>query len=229
MRRVGQRFSVAGPAADVQPRTFATTFPGLTENPISQGGIWLNGATNGTLWGDVRTTPGLATGNNISASPPYDDPTAVLSGPWGRVQSAEATVVVSASPSSFQEVELRLLTTITPGRIVGYEVLFSVDPGNPYVDIERWDGGTVRSAFVSLVPGGFIVAPQALVTGNRIRATVDLNGRISAYANYGSGWVFIVAGTDTTYRSGAPGIGFFSTVTAGDFGMSAFSCEAKAA
>jgi hypothetical protein len=178
-------------------------------------------------WQDVRCTPGHAFGVGSSPAPPYNDPTAVLSGTWGPTQTVEATVIVPASPSGSQEVELRLLTQVTPNRIVGYEVLFSVTSNN-YVDIERWGGGTNLSDFTSLVPGGFVKSPRPLVTGNRIKATVTSAGLISAYIDYGSGYQLIVQGTDTTYTSGAPGMGFFqsnSTGSMSDFGLSSFSAS----
>src|SRR6185436_16870191 len=122
-----------------EANSYSTNFA-LTENPISENGRWINGGTTGVNWHNVQCTPGHAFGvGPQSPAPPYDDPTAVLTGTWGRTQTVEATVIVPASPSGSAEVELRVLTTITPGRIVGYEVLFSVTSNN-YVDIERWDG-----------------------------------------------------------------------------------------
>src|SRR5271157_2606883 len=67
-----------------------------TENPISEGGIWLNGQTDGLDWTDVRTTPGFAFGTEMGGNRPdpqkYDDSTAVLKGTWGPNQTAQATV-----------------------------------------------------------------------------------------------------------------------------------------
>src|SRR4029079_18869272 len=129
---------VLGRTAEAQ-NSYSTNFP-LTQNPLSESGRWINGGATGVKWHDVQSRPGQAFGvGPQSPAPPYDDPTAVLTGTWGRTQTVEATVIVPASPSGSEEVELRVLTTITPGRIVGYEVLFSVT-GNTYVDIERWDG-----------------------------------------------------------------------------------------
>ncbi len=79
--------SIGGMVLPIPPNTYATTFLG-TENPLSESGRWIQGATTGVLWGDVRCTPGLAFGNNISPSPPYNDPTAVLPGAWGPIQTA---------------------------------------------------------------------------------------------------------------------------------------------
>jgi len=44
-----------------QGRTYTTNFP-ATENPVSQGGNWVNGRAVGLDWSDARTIPGLAFG-----------------------------------------------------------------------------------------------------------------------------------------------------------------------
>lgn len=209
-----------------EPRAFLTSFKG-TENPISEGGIWINGGSVGLDWQNCRTTPGFAFGAGPSASPPYDDPTAVLSGSWGQTQTVEGIVRIDSLPGVNAEVELRLLTTITANRIVGYEVLFSITT-NPYVEIMRWDGGTTLPYFFS-VTGGSVLGAQPLVTGNWVKATVTAAGLLSAYVDYGSGYTLICSGTDTTYRGGAPGIGFFQHAgPAGPlsgFGLSFFSAQ----
>lgn len=212
----------------IPPNTYATTFLG-TENPLSESGRWIQGATTGVLWGDVRCTPGLAFGNNISPSPPYNDPTAVLAGAWGPIQTAEAVIKTPASSAQNQEVELRLLTRITPNRIVGYEFLFSVT-NNAYREIMRWDGGITIDKFFS-VTGGPVFGAQ-LFTGMKIKATVTAAGLLTGYVDFldGNGWTQVMQGTDTTYREGSPGIGFFqhggSSTTLPDFGLSSFSAWA---
>src|SRR6185312_4061031 len=93
--------SDAGPGAT---RSYTTTFP-LTENPISEGGNWIDGQTDGLDWHDMSTTPGLAIGHQSGSS--YTDGTALLTGSWGPTQTAEA-VVHASSPQDdcYQEVEL---------------------------------------------------------------------------------------------------------------------------
>lgn len=207
---------------------YSTNFP-ATENPISQGGIWRNGATNGAGFTDCRTTPGLIFSTMTGASvPPYVDSTCVLTGNWGAVQTVEATVYRTGTPANYQEVELRLLTSITSGQIFGYEVLFSVNNSNPYVQIVKWLG-------VSYTIDNFVYIDDkvgtGLVTGNRIKATVNASGLISAYEDVGSGYVLIASGTDTTYRRGAPGIGIWNNTggapgTNSNFGLTSFTATA---
>ena len=175
-----------------------------TENPISQGGTWINGLQAGLLWSDVQTVPGLAFGTE-TGSVEYNDSTAVLTGTWDADQSVSAVVYNANSANSplpigtFEEVELRLLTTITAGSITGYEINFSVNPLNPYVQIVRWDGGL----------GDFSMVPAtnsniAISTGDVVSASV-VGGVINAYVNN----VLVATGTDTTYTSGSPGMGFY--------------------
>jgi hypothetical protein len=57
------------------------------ENPISEGGSWINGKAVGLDWADVRIVSGLASGVNLPSK--YADPTAVLAGEWGSDQQAE--------------------------------------------------------------------------------------------------------------------------------------------
>ena len=74
---------------------YSTNFS-RAENPISEGGRWLNGQTDGLDWTNVRTTPGFALGTEIGGNRPdpqkFDDSTALLKGTWGPNQTAQATV-----------------------------------------------------------------------------------------------------------------------------------------
>ena len=110
-----------------------------TENPISEGGNWTNGKADGVDWGDVRTTPGLAFGTNAGN---FADSTAILDGSWGPDQMAQATVhSVNQNDNYYEEVELRLRSTITPHNNTGYEINFRCSKtGNAYSQIVRWNG-----------------------------------------------------------------------------------------
>ena len=114
-------------------RSYATQFQ-ADEDPLSEGGIWVQGRTHGIDWVDVKSTGGVAIGE-VSRAPfvntdrerqpsdfteeqlqaihhddaDYDDPTAVLGGKWGRNQHGRARVF-SRNPTDeyWQEVEIRL-------------------------------------------------------------------------------------------------------------------------
>src|SRR5262245_11556871 len=50
-----------GSDTTASPNRYTTTLP-LAEDPISEGGRWINGGTVGLDWTNVATSPGLATG-----------------------------------------------------------------------------------------------------------------------------------------------------------------------
>ena len=121
--------------------SYTTSFP-LTENPISEGGEWINGRAVGLDWHDVRTngTQAYGTQSRFTSS---TDSIAVLVGNWGNDQTATATVhtINQQSGSIFEEVELLLRFSIGAHSAAGYEVSFSCrQDGSQYARIVRWDG-----------------------------------------------------------------------------------------
>jgi hypothetical protein len=196
--------------------TYTTSFP-LTENPISESGKWINGGVTGLDWTNVRTTSGLAFGTE-SGSINYNDSTAVLAGTWGPTQTAQATVAVSSASSTsgiFEEVELRLRTTITAHSITGYEINCSVATSANYVQIVRWNGPL---GSFTLLDGR---ANGPCVNGDILKATIN-GSTITVYRNGTS--LFSV--TDSTYTTGSPGVGFYLQGASGldsNYGFSSFS------
>lgn len=208
--------ATASPAAAGSNGTYTTTFP-ATENPISENGNWINGKTTGLKWQNVRTTSGFAFGTE-TGSGGYDDSTAVLTGSWNADQTAQATVKIAHADSGngvFEEVEVRLRTTISANNLSGYEINCSVIQGNPYMQIVRWNG-----------PLGSWTLLDARDVGCRdgdvLKATIT-GSTITAYKN-GSA-VFSV--NDSTFKSGSPGIGFYlqggNSSMSADFGFSSFT------
>src|SRR5579862_1505464 len=141
-------------------RSYQTSFF-LDEDPISEGGIWMNGGADGLDWPNVLTREGLAHGAaTLGAvyspaveasmsldefghpSAPYDDPTALLAGAWGRNQHAKARVFsLNRTEACFQEVEIRLRSTVGPHSCTGYEVFWSCRTTQAaYASIVRWNG-----------------------------------------------------------------------------------------
>jgi len=234
--------TTGGPAETRVPvRTFSTRFE-HDESPLSEDGMWLNGRKDGIDWADVITRDGLAHGDvtrmdvaerrveqgNLEPaaaddSAPigdYDDPTAVLSGEWGRDQHARATVF-SRYPTTeyFQEVEIRLRSTMTPHNCTGYEVFFrclKTDEG--YAEIVRWNGPA--GDFTSLKK---LFGPQYGVEhGDVIEGRVD-GGLLRGFVN----GVELISATDDTFVDGSPGIGFNFGVgdTNVDHGLTSFEAE----
>jgi hypothetical protein len=197
-------------------RSHRTRFE-VDEDPISEGGSWINGLTDGIDWADVVADNGVGHGGKVrmtiaerraeqgdAVDAPigdYDDPTAVLAGPWGRNQHARATVFSrNQTESYYQEVELRLRTTITPNSCTGYEVFWRcLKTENAYAEIVRWDG-TIGS-WKSLARG---VGPQYGVrNGDVVEATI-IGNEIRSYIN----GVEVLSATDDVYADGSPGVGF---------------------
>ena len=182
----------------VGPRhTYDTTF----ESPISQERNWINGQKAGLNWSNVHITKGFAFGSQ-TGSGGYDDSTAVLAGTWGANQMAQAKVytVNQMGGTVYEEVELRLRTTITPHTIRGYEINFRcTSDGSQYVQIVRWNGPFGDFSYVSTLFGG-----PGLSNGDLVKATV-VGHKIIAYINGAP----VLQGIDETISDGSPGIGFY--------------------
>jgi hypothetical protein len=202
-----------------EAKTYTTTFS-LEENPISEGVNWINGKAVGLDWSDCATTPGLALGLELGFDG-YDDATALLSCSWGPNQTVAARVHTTNQQSGnvFEEVELRLRSTLSAHWCTGYEVLFSVRNDNPYCQIVRWNGALGDFTYVASTSG----AQCILHDGDEVKATIT-NQTITAYIN----GVQILQGTDTTYPSGSPGMGFFiqgATGVNSDYGFASFTAS----
>jgi hypothetical protein len=197
-------------------KTYSTTFP-LSESVISESGNWINGKTTGVLWKDVSTIPGLAFGTE-SGSTMYDDSTAVLTGTWNSNQMAQATVhTVNQNSSIFEEVELRLRTTITANSITGYEFNFRcTSDGSQYAQIVRWNGPLGSWTLLDSRSG------PGLHDGDVIKATAK-GSTLTIYVN----GTALFSVTDSTFTNGSPGIGFYNqngtTSNNKDYGLKSFS------
>jgi hypothetical protein len=202
--------------------SYSTSFP-ATENPISESGAWINGQTDGLVWRDVRTTPGLAFGTQPgTGAPPYDDSTAIVRGPWSPDHTAQATVrIVNASAVGQREVELRLRSTITASSATGYEVLCNVNTAPNYgIQIVRWNGPLNsytyidNTAALNCVDGDVL---KATIVGDPPTISVWRNNQLQLQA------------ADTNANpptTGGPGIGFWNEgATSSDYGFSAFAAR----
>lgn len=199
--------------------TYTTLFP-TTENPISESGSWLNGAATGLDWHNCKViSSGKACGTETSGDNDFADSTAILTGSYGRTQTVSAVVYVDAnSNTGFQEVELRILSSISSHSCTGYEIVFSCSTDNTkwYVQIVRWNGVVSDFTYVNNSD-----TTHHVVNGDTVSATVDGNGLIKAFIN----GTLIVSGTDTTFTSGNMGIGFYlaGTVDPTKYGFTQFS------
>ena len=220
----GGRGGTGGTAGSGVGRSYSTAFP-LTENPISEGGSWRNGQTDGLDWHDMSTTPGLAIGHQSGTS--YTDGTALLTGSWGPNQTVEAVVhAVKPKDSCYQEVELRLRSTLTPHSCTGYEISFkATKTSGAYLIIVRWNGPLGDFTYLVNTMG----AEYGVTEGDVVKATI-VGNVITAYLN----GVEVGTATDATYATGSPGMGMnletgdASCVgTNGDYGFEHFTATAS--
>jgi hypothetical protein len=205
-------------------RSYHTSFP-LTENPISENGMWLNGQTDGIDWHDISTTPGLAIGHQSMTS--YTDGTAILTGAWGPTQTVTATVH-SQNPqdSCYQEVEMRLRSALSAHSCTGYEISFKASQtDSAYLIIVRWNGALGDFTYLTNVSG----AQYGVKEGDVVKATI-VGNVITAYKNG------MVMGTAmdpaNTFTTGNPGMGFNLETgdascigTNGDYGFTDYTAE----
>jgi hypothetical protein len=131
----------------------------------------------------------------------YNDSTALLTGVWAPNQVAEAQVhSTNQDDSIFEEVELRLRSTLGPHRAIGYEVLFRCSKSpRAYAGIVRWNGAYGDFTELKSATG----AQFGVTDGDTVRATI-VGSTITAYIND----VQVLQVSDDTYKSGNPGMGF---------------------
>ncbi|MEO8765466.1 MAG: hypothetical protein ABI416_14305 [Ginsengibacter sp.] len=179
-------------------RSYSTNFR-HTERRISEGSNWINGGTRGIDWTNVSTAGGLAIGHQVGVR--FSDATALLSGTWGADQTAMGVVYSAAQVDlCYQEVELRLRSSLSAHSCTGYEINFKASKtSEAYSQIVRWNGAlgdftylkTARGPQYGVKAGDSVMAS---ITGSVI--TVFING------------VQMLEATDTTFKNGNPGIGF---------------------
>jgi hypothetical protein len=189
--------------------SYSTNFE-LTENPISEGGKWVNGQSVGQQWSNVQTASGNAYGSRFVDSGGacrYCDPIAHLSTSFmtfSANQYAQGVVHRAAGYSHVSppnhEVELLLRFQITPNSARGYEILISRDD---WIIIVRWNGPVGN--YTELASTGGPISP-VVADGDLIRAEIGSDNRVRVYKN---GVLKLTGPADATFATGQPGIGFW--------------------
>lgn len=219
-------------------RSYRTEFD-RDEAPLSEDGAWRNGKADGIDWSDVEVTAGVAHGapsrmevaerraeqGNLAADDAapvgdYDDPTAVLAGEWGPDQHAKG-VVHSVNPTDeyFQEVQIRLRSTIDAHSCRGYEIFFRcLKSEDAYAEIVRWNGPIGDWTSLERRVG----TEYGVAHGDLIEARVE-GSLIRGFINGKE----VIRVTDDTFEDGAPGIGFNFGVgdTNADHGFASFEAD----
>jgi len=223
-RAMGYFTLMSAPAPAGTHGPYTTNFSG-TENPISEGGMWLNGQTDGLDWTDVRTTPGFAFGTEIGGKRPepqkYDDSTALLKGTWGPNQTLQATVRCehpNQDGKVLEEVELRLRSSISPHNCTGYEVMFRCTKiPQAYCNIARWEGPLGKFTMLKETHG----SQYGVKDGDVVKATM-MGKILTVYIN----GMQMIQISDDKFANGNPGVGYYlegGTGMIGDFGFSRFT------
>jgi hypothetical protein len=180
------------------------TFP-TVENPLSNSGDWISASPSavGTHYGACAVAvSGRLTSTQITDSG-FTDCTVILAGPWGPNQTVHATVNYT---NGIEENEIRLRTfygAAGSNAIFGYELNCTQN----YVEIVRWDGFS-----------GGAVQFQLLIhdvtnhcnNGETETATVNSAGLFTLTTATKS-----TTATDTTYTTGAPGLGLNTFTSSG--------------
>jgi hypothetical protein len=192
--------------------TYSTNFD-LVESPISEGGAWKHFGADWTL---VNTSEGLAWGTQTGGA--YDDSYAYLSGfPPNQMASG---VVHLASPASgaTHEVEILLHWSDDAHNARGYECNLAWNGG--YAEIVRWNGPLNDFTYLNRSS-----APSGVHEGDTLSAKI-VGSTITSYLN----GVQIATATDSTFKTGNPGIGLWrgggAPVTLRDYAFTSFAATA---
>jgi hypothetical protein len=178
----------------IPPGSYTTNFSD-TENPLSEGGSWIDGGDTGLNWNNVQKS-GFAYATTFATT--TDDDIAVLNTAFAGKQYVQGTVKrdVGYSPSNSHEIELLLHFAISANVARGYELSWSY-AGN--IQIVRWNGALGDFTVLNTLT---VAAPS---DGDVLRGEIDNSGVIMVYLN----GVSQGSATDTTWTDGQPGIGFF--------------------
>ena len=158
----------------------------------------------GLDWTPVRTSNGIAYGTHKKNG--YRDSYAHLTG-FAPDQVIEATIFKTGSFARNQEVELHLRWADGPHFARGYEIL--IEAQNRYAYVVRWNGPL--GDFTKLSSSSTFRLPRSPATGDVLKAQI-VGNVISVYFNGRE----VGRVTDSTWKTGDPGIGFYSSDSTGE-------------
>jgi hypothetical protein len=197
-----------------------------TENPLTEGGKWINGQAVGGQWSNVQTATGNAFASRFVDTGTvgrYSDPIAHLSTsflPFKANQYAQGVVHrVPGYRNSIgkHEIELLLRFQISANNARGYEVLWGQDGE---IVIVRWNGPVGN---YTALGGIGDAASNMAVDGDTLRAEI-VGNVIKVFRN----GALMVSAVDSTYPTGQPGVGFWPTpgATLSAYGWKSFQAGA---
>jgi hypothetical protein len=192
----------------------------VSENPINEGGKWINGGAVGLNWRNVQTVPGKAYASGISTG--YDDSIAVLNTTFAANQYAQGTVYKAAGyvpPVGAHEIELLLRFQVTAGNARGYEVLWASDGGLVLV---RWNGAL--DSYDPFPPANIGVAVDGDVLRVEMVGTTSADFATRIFKNGVLMHTFTENPGSNIWTTGQPGMGFWPTpgATVQNYGWKSF-------
>jgi|WetSurMetagenome_2_1015567.scaffolds.fasta_scaffold00822_11 hypothetical protein len=190
--------------AEGHAQTYTTNFD-LAENPISENGAWSHA---GLDWKKVQTMHGAAYGTQTGTGG-YDDSYAHLSG-FPPNQSAFGVIRRNQKSGGIHEVEIHLRWADSAHFARGYECLVSYD--GSYAQIVRWNGPLADFTYI-----GWAAHPPVPKTGDTLKAQIA-GSLITVFYNGAE----LMRATDSTWKTGDPGMGFYRESSPADSDM-AFS------
>ena len=183
-----------------------------TENPLREGTAW-DGPPTG--WTNVRVTGGNAIGTQVPDGD-FDDSIARKTGTWPANQRIEGVAYRGAGTiSEFTEIELHVRMNFpTSSQCSTYEMNINWDGG--YCDFIRWDGplGTDIGDFVFIRPSGSFGLDGPVQNGDQFALQIvgsSLNGYVKRVGETLWTQINTLSVTDSTYATGNPGIGFYTS------------------
>jgi hypothetical protein len=183
--------------------TYTTTFP-LTENPISEGGKWINGGSDGLNWNNFRTTPGacFAAAFSSSSPPPYNDALATLKSSalaLNANQFVEATIHLASGylATGTHEMGIWLRSNLSAHDNTGYEFYWG-QHGSDWGLVRNF--GPNNFSFITTTGAG----PGNPADGDVIR--MEIRGSTLTVFKNGAQ---VLQGSDTNVASGQAGMGSY--------------------
>lgn len=192
------------------------------ENPLSFGGLFIQGLLDGTNWQNTRVSGGHLFGTQSGTSGKYDDSITLIRGNWGTTVTITGTLRTTNQQTGgcYEELELLLYGDMTQGSMKMYEnALRMTHLGEQYLGTTRWNGpmGVVNGcaagcAYDSFDPG--TIGP-GVFDGDIITVSVAA-GVITGKINGTTIWTHDTATDTPKYTSGLPGFGHWYHNTNGN-------------
>jgi hypothetical protein len=188
--------------------SYTTNFP-LGENPISEGGRWINGGIFGAKT-NMQTSPGKAYGTMVGFDGShYLDSCACLKG-FGPDQEVTCTIANAGNFSGYSlELEILLRATIAADHIYTYEV--DCVYGGDGIDLVRWDMTKANpesyTPLRSRVQGETPLANGDQVFASIIGTLVTVKYKRAGASSFSPLFTHDTAGDSIRYSTGNPGIG----------------------